>query len=65
VKQSAQVLEWQGALIRLLERRFNKRLPKPLIDRISGTDDLATLTQWFDAAVTSGSLKEFRQLLES
>jgi predicted transposase YdaD len=55
----------QEDITRLLQRRFNKRIPKTLVTRIIGTTDLATLEQWFDAAVTIGSLKEFQQLVDS
>jgi hypothetical protein len=55
----------QEAILHLLQGRFHKRISKALINKISNTTDLATLTHWFNAAITIGSLKEFQQMVES
>jgi hypothetical protein len=72
VTQSPTVLEWQRVaridtkvndLLELLEVRFGKKVPQQVVERIKAVTDLATLDEWFRAAITIGSMKEFRQLL--
>ncbi len=71
--QSQQVLEWMAEgeakgetrakvadLLRLLELRFQVIAPD-IQANIRATDDLATLSRWFDAAATAAALADFRQ----
>jgi hypothetical protein len=51
------------ALLRLLEKRFRRKPPAAIVQRIQATTDLAQLETWFDAAITIGSMKEFKDLL--
>jgi hypothetical protein len=69
VKVSQQVLEWQAEarvanqqanVIRLLEMRCKAAVPADLAAVIQGTQDMALLVRWFDAAVQASSFDEFR-----
>jgi hypothetical protein len=69
VIESQQVLEWQHEarvaeasqkLLRLLELKFTT-VPPELAEKIRASTELATLNDWFDAAVPSRSLKQVRQ----
>jgi hypothetical protein len=51
-------------LLHLLEKRFGKKVPAALATKIQQTTDLDQLNTWFDAAITIGSLQEFRQLVK-
>ena len=73
VIQSQQVLEWmaegetQGkietkadALLRVLELKF-QTVPQEIGTAVRATNDLGQLNRWFDAAVVSATLTDFRQ----
>ena len=77
VTESKQVLEWmaQGedkgrregeargetrGVIRLLEKRFSG-LPTDLVKAIQTGEDLLRIRSWFDLALQTASLEEFRQ----
>lgn len=47
-------------LLRLLQNRFQTPVPEPIRLAIEGTNDVATLDRWFDAATSAPSLAEFR-----
>jgi hypothetical protein len=51
-------------LLRLLEKRFRRKVPAVVVQRIRATTDIAQLAEWFDKAITIGSMKEFRELLK-
>lgn len=76
VTESPQVLLWQeearrrgmaegkaACVVELLENRF-KKIPATVISRIKGTEDAALLDEWFKAALTAGTLAEFRKVLK-
>ena len=71
--ESQQVLEWmaqgrsegevsgeRNALLRILEKRYSP-LPAELLTKLRQTQDLALLRSWFDVALGTTTLAEFRQ----
>ena len=50
-------------IVRLLERRFNRKVPAALVKKIKAETELDQLDTWFDAAITSYSLEEFSELV--
>jgi len=69
LRVSQQVLEWQAearvetqqaSVLRLLEKRCKAAVPADIAAVIRGTQDMATLSRWFDAAVDVNSFDEFR-----
>ncbi|HEV3117229.1 MAG TPA: hypothetical protein VGY58_09265, partial [Gemmataceae bacterium] len=49
------------ALIQVLERRLNSKLPDELTARIKSAKDLADIERWMDLAVEAASLEDFRR----
>jgi hypothetical protein len=69
VRVSQQVLEWQAEakvenqranVLRALEKRCKAPVPSDVAEAIQATQDMALLLRWFDAALDSNSLDEFR-----
>jgi len=59
-------LEWQAEtaqdyLLRAMKLRFETVVPPDLAKKIREQSDYRKLAQWFDLAMTSGSLATFRQ----
>jgi hypothetical protein len=73
MRQSEQVLEWmaEGAiegqvklLLRVLSARFPAGVPADLVNLIRTTATADKLEHWADAAVTTTSFDDFRQVVE-
>ena len=72
--QSQVIKEWKdegrqeekrNGLLQVLRVRFKTEPPPELTQMIQATTDLATLSRWFDAALETASLEEFRSRMQA
>ena len=49
-------------VIKILQTRF-RVVPKPVVEVISGIEDLSVLQTLFTSAITIGSIEEFQQVI--
>ena len=59
-EHAGELRRMRAVLIRTLEVRFQAEIPSDLKAAVEGTNDLSILARWFDAALISPSLVDFR-----
>jgi hypothetical protein len=69
MRESTVINEWiadgraegrRADLVRALRVRFRAEVPEDLLAAIEALSDGDELTRWFDAALTTGSMEDFR-----